>query len=73
MPAASDAWLPPNVETEVDGRDAAVELGIEQVHDLGAAADRRQRQAAADRLAHRRQVGRDAVSTPARRRRRSGT
>ena len=58
MPAASDAWLPPNVETDVTGATPAYSSGSEQVHDLRTTADRGQRQPAADRLAHRREVRR---------------
>ena len=44
-----------------NGGDTTVELGIEQIHDLGAPPDRCHRQAAADRLAHRGQVGHHSV------------
>ena len=67
-PAAVASGLPQSVPGLVD-RPAR----REPVHHVGAAAERRERQAAADDLAEDRQVRRDAVAAPARRRARRGS
>ena len=61
MPAASEAWLHANVETEATGATPPWSSGSSRSMISDAAADGRHRQSAADRLAHRGQVGRHAV------------
>ena len=69
-PAAAATGLPLNVPPWLTAPGAP---RVEDVHHVGPSTERRQRIAAADDLAERRQVGPDAVAAPARRRARPGT